>query len=139
MRMKNLCCLLAALSLGMASCSTTKSAYGLGGEWDVVNLQGKAITPEKDVTPYLGFDLNKGHLYGFTGCNRLTGSIDAQALVNGKADFSKTGCTRMMCPDNRYEGAFLEALGQASWSKVEGNTLQLSDSKGHVVMTLKKR
>lgn len=130
---------MAALTLGLASCSTTKSAYGLGGEWDVVNLQGKTITPEKDVTPYLGFDLNKGHVYGFTGCNRLTGSIDAKALANGKADFSKTGCTRMMCPDSRYESTFLQALGQASQSKMEGNTLLLSDSKGHVVMTLKKR
>ena len=137
--MKKILYIASLLLLPFASCSTTKSAYSIGGEWDVVNLKGEKVTPKKDVTPYLGFNLNEGRVYGFTGCNRLTGSIDAKDLANGKADFSKTGCTRMMCPDSRYEQVFLQALGEVSHSELEGKLLKLSDSNGNVLLTLKKR
>lgn len=45
----------------------------------MTNIGGRAITPS-DETPFLGFDLNEGNIYGFTGCNRLTGSMNLKSL-----------------------------------------------------------
>ena len=137
--MKKIFFFLSTIVLALTSCSTTKSAYSLGGEWDVVNLQGKEVKPETNVTPFLGFNLNEGKVYGFTGCNRLTGTIDAQELASGTADFSKMGSTRMLCHDDKYERSFLEALGQVNKSELKNNVLKLSDKKGNVLITLKKR
>ena len=54
---KTLFGLFAALLL-MTSCASSRSAYKLSGEWNVVNLCGQAIAPS-DETPFLGFDLNR--------------------------------------------------------------------------------
>lgn len=131
--------LLLTTVLAVASCTTTKSAYSLAGEWDVTMINGTRVKPVADVTPFLGFDLNEGHVYGFTGCNRLTGSIDAKALANGKADFSRMGSTRMLCHDDSYERPFLDALGKACRSTLAGDSLQLMDKSGNVLVTLHKR
>ena len=81
---------LTLLSLGLlTACSASRSAYTLGGEWDVVNLNGTAITPDTTNTPWLGFNLNEGQIYGYTGCNQLNGGLDAKALFDGKASFDR--------------------------------------------------
>ena len=130
--------LFAALLL-MTSCASSRSAYKLSGEWNVVNLCGQAIAPSGE-TPFLGFDLNQNVLYGFTGCNRLTGSLDAAKLLKGKADFGPLGLTRMLCPDDKYEQPFLEALGKVEGAAFgEDNLLLLKDNKGNTLITLKKR
>ena len=135
---KTLFGLFAALLL-ITSCASSRSAYKLSGEWSVVNLCGQTIAPS-DETPFLGFDLNQNVLYGFTGCNRLTGSLDAANLLKGKADFGALGCTRMLCPDNKYEQPFLEALGKVEGAAFsEDNLLLLKDNKGNTLITLKKR
>ena len=129
--------LFAALHL-MTSCASSRSAYKLSGEWNVVNLCGQVIAPSGE-TPFLGFDLNKNLLYGFTGCNRLTGSLDAAKLLKGKANFGPLGCTRMLCPDDKYEQPFLEALGKVEGAAFSEDNLLLKDNKGNTLITLKKR
>lgn len=133
----NFCAAFLFLLMG-ASCGTTRSMYQLLGEWNVIQLNGESITPRDD-TPFLGFDMDKQQVYGFTGCNRLTGTFDPQKLANGKVDFSKMGCTRMLCQDDRYERPFLEALAQAHRSKLLGDTLSLFNAQGKEIITLKKR
>lgn len=122
------------------SCAASKNANVMAGEWDVVNLNGTSITPETNVTPFLGFDVANNHVYGFTGCNRLTGQLEASALAKGKADFSRLGCTRMLCQDDQYERAFLQALDEVKHSRLQDErTLQLLDKKGNTIITLRKR
>ncbi len=129
--------LFAALLL-MTSCASSRSAYKLSGEWNVVNLCGQAIAPSGE-TPFLGFDLNQNVLYGFTGCNRLTGSLDASDLLKGKADFGPLACTRMYCADDKFEQPFLEALGKVEGAAFSEDKLLLKDNKGNTLITLKKR
>ena len=106
--MKKILYIIPATMLLLASCATSKSAYTVAGEWSVTNLNGQNITPS-DETPFLGFDTSKGHVYGFTGCNRLTGEINLKDFANGKPNFSKMGMTRMLCPDDTYESRFMDA------------------------------
>lgn len=136
--MKKLLYLVPATLLMLASCTGSKSVYQLAGEWNVVNLAGTRITPSQQ-TPFLGFNLNDGQVYGFTGCNRLTGALDAKAFVKGKPDFSKLGCTRMLCQDDQYEAAFLDALNQVKKSEVTATDMHLFDANGNEILTLKKR
>lgn len=125
--------------LFLGSCATQKSAYQVSGEWNVTGLNGKQITPEADKTPFLGFDLNEGRVYGFTGCNRLTGAFNAAEFTKGTADFTKLGCTRMLCHDDKYETEFLSALSKVTASEVEGDKILLKDKDGKVLVTLEKK
>lgn len=136
--MKKIICML-AVALGLfGACTSTKSVYTLGGEWQVVNLQGTTITPTES-TPFLGFDVNNGSLYGFTGCNRLTGTLDAGQFMKGKPDFSHLGMTRMFCQDDQYETKFVEALNQVKSAEVNADEMTLKNAEGKVVIVLQKK
>lgn len=136
--MKKLAYLLPAALLVLASCASSKSAYRLAGEWQVVNINGQGVTPS-DQTPFLGFDLNENRVYGFTGCNRLTGGLDVKAFLKGHPDFSKLGMTRMLCQDDKYESPFMDALNKVVESELADGEMLLKDQNGNVVLTLKKK
>ncbi len=136
--MKKFMYLIPATLLMVASCATNKSVYQLSGDWNVVNLNGQAISPAEN-TPFVGFDTNEGRIYGFTGCNRITGTLDAKQFMKGKVDFSQLGSTRMLCHDDKYETAFLEALSKAVESEVKEKEILLKDKDGKVVVTLQKK
>ena len=44
------------------------------------------------------------------GCNRMTGTFEADSLQPGKISFGQVGATRMMCPDMDTENKVLQAL-----------------------------
>ena len=133
---KALCWLCAALCL--TACALSRTVDGMAGEWNVTEIEGQSITPGDD-TPYLGFDLKEGTLYGFTGCNRLTGTLDARRLAAGEADFSRLGMTRMLCRDDRYEASFVKALAGVRKAEVEDGTMYLKGSDGKTLVVLKKK
>lgn len=124
----------------------------LDGEWSVVEMLADgnnpiAITPSER-TPFLGFeveqailsgDVSKQRVYGSTGCNRLTGNIDASKVEEGKLIFPNLGVTRMACPDNPYETDFLKLLDRATNISLYQDKLQLKDKDGIVLMTLRRR
>ncbi len=125
--------------LAYSACSPARQAVDLGGEWDVVQIDTLHITPERDVTPFLGFNAANGDTYGFTGCNRLTGRMDKRKWAEGKVDFSQMGSTRMLCHDSAYEQAMLEALQRVSRAAISNDTLRLTDNGGKPAIILKKR
>lgn len=135
--MKTLHILISA-TLCLSACTSTRSVYQLNGEWNVSTLNGQAI-PAADNAPFLGFDTNDSRVYGFTGCNRLTGTLDAKAFMKGKADFGQLGMTRMLCQDDKYERPFTEALGKVSTSEIEGNRMTLKDKDGNPLLILTKK
>lgn len=123
---------------GVCFSCNTPSPEKLAGEWNVVELKGEAVVPT-DKTPFLGFDVKDSRIYGFTGCNRITGTLDAEQLLKGKPDFSKMGSTRMMCHDDKYETKFLEALSSVEKAECKGKDIVLSDKDGSVLVRLRKR
>ncbi len=137
--MKKILYVVPAALLFLASCASSRSVYNLAGEWNVVGLNGQTITPVENVTPVMGFNLNDSSVYGFTGCNRMMGQIDAKAFMKGKADFGRLATTRMLCQDDKYERALLDALSKATESEVKGNVILLKDKDGNVLVTLQKK
>lgn len=127
-----------SLTLAVVSCKSLPADM-LEGEWNAVSISGQSITPS-DQTPYLGFDMAEGRLYGFNGCNRLMGSIDTKAFLKGKVDFSKMGSTMMACPDNKYEQLFTQAAASARKMELQDDgSLVLKDENKETVMQLTKR
>lgn len=124
----------------------------LTGEWNVVEMKNDEgqlvkITPSDD-TPYVGFQVDVSNfngevvtqrLYGSTGCNRLTGSLDVSQVDEGNLSFPAVGVTRMLCPDNPYEKPFLDCLNKAKHVSIYQDQLQLKDADGKVLMTLRRR
>lgn len=127
---------LAAASLALASCSSA-NPDSLNGEWEVVALQGKSLDSANE-KPFLGFDTAKGTIYGYTGCNRLTGSCDPAKFLKGNETFDRLGMTRMFCQDSPEE-EFLKALNETKRVELSKNTLILQNGKKQEVMKLRKR
>lgn len=136
--MKSSRTLILCTALLFTSCIAQKSVYQLSGEWRVSSLGGSSVSESEDA-PFIGFDTNQSLIYGFTGCNRITGTIDASALVNGKADFSQIGMTRMLCQDSKYERPLMDALQKATSSEITDNTMTLKDKDGKTLLTLTKQ
>lgn len=108
------------------------------GTWDVIELRGQAVTPGEG-TPYLTIDTGHFRLSGFTGCNRITGSLRPGEIEGGKPDFSNVGTTRMACPDDKYEEPFMQALRATTSLMTSGQTMLLKGVGGQTLMKLKKR
>lgn len=127
----------------LASCATSnkiKSISALAGEWNITEVEGKAVSvSNNDNAPFIGFDTNENRVYGSTGCNLLTGALNAN-VETGKIDFSALGSTRMMCEDMNTEQAVLGALGKVStFSMQKKGVLEFKDNSGKTVMTLKHK
>lgn len=106
------CVLVFGLGL-LTSCKTKKvtmaSFADLYGEWQVVELNGKTIDPEKK-HPVLNLDVARLELTGSTGCNRLMGKIEYSEDHTNIIRFLNVATTRRACLDMRLEQEFLEAL-----------------------------
>ena len=126
--------LMAVLVLG--SCAEKKSCAALQGDWTVVSV-GDLEVPDS-VGAFVGFNMDEQLVYGFTGCNHLTGSLPAEVDLDSPL-FAAIGSTRKFCSDMTVENALLPALGQVVDFKVEGDTLFLLDAAGAVVVLLQKR
>lgn len=89
---------IAGAALAMSSCRSSKEATSLSsmnGEWNIVEINGTAVVPgQGQQIPFIGFDTTTGKVYGYTGCNRLIGSIDVNAKA-GTIDLGALGSTRM--------------------------------------------
>ncbi len=127
----------------LASCATSnkiKSISALAGEWNITEVEGKAISAsDSENPPFIGFDTNENRIYGSTGCNLMTGALNAN-VETGKIDFGAVASTRMMCAKMETEQAVLGALGKVStFSMKKKGVLEFKDNSGKTVMTLKHK
>lgn len=141
--MKKTLAAICAATAVMASCATGQKAsslYPLGGEWSIVKADGKEIkATDEQSAPFIGFNIGENLIYGSTGCNRLTGAINADPK-SGKIDFSAMGSTRMMCHDMETENLVLGALGKVKTYKVKKDgSMTLHDEAGKTVMEMQKK
>lgn len=138
--MKKICFLIVAV-LAMISCSSNKnvaSLSSLGGEWEIVKIDGSDVAAAEE-KPFIGFNLADTLVYGSTGCNQLTGALNADAST-GSIDFRALGSTRRMCADMEAEQQVLSALGRvSSFSVAEDGMLLLLDADKKTVIELKHK
>lgn len=123
-----------------SSCGSSKNALqtsALEGEWNIITVDGQKPTAEK--TPYIGMNLQEKRLYGYTGCNRIMGSLQVDDSKAGKLAFPQVGSTRMLCNDMTTEHAVMAALEKVAGYEGTEQELTLTDGKGHALLTLNKR
>ena len=128
-----------ASGLLMMSCGSAKKSVSiadLAGEWVIVEVNEKSVSAEE--TPFLGFDVNEGQLYGNAGCNSLMANFDL-SKTSGELTFDAIGSTKRMCADMATEDAILQALGEVRSFALDGENLKLNNADGKELMELKKR
>ncbi len=135
-------CMAGAL-IGFSACASTKNAAtlsSLGGEWNIIEINGSAVVPAPNQEfPFIGFDTKNGKVYGNSGCNRLMGAFDVNAK-SGQIDLGALGSTRMACPDMTVEQNVLAALGQVKkYKKVGKENMALCNSSNRPVIVLQKK
>lgn len=129
-----------ALIISCHNGKNTLSLSALNGEWNITEVDGKQISMNK--MPFIGFDVAQKRMYGNSGCNRMTGSLEADSLKPGTLKFGQIGSTRMMCPDMQTEQSVLAALDKVtSYQTVsdQPETIALCDRDGKPLMTLEKK
>ena len=134
---------MAATLMGMSSCASTKNVAtlsSLGGEWNIIEINGSAVVPAPNQEfPFIGFDTKTGKVYGNSGCNRMMGSFDVNAKP-GTIDLGALGSTRMACPDMEVESRVLKALNSAqSFGKLSGGGMGFYDANDNLVMVLVRK
>lgn len=131
-------------SLAMVSCGSSKQAIpvsALNGDWNIVKVAGKAISPANGKAPFIGFDIAQGRIYGNSGCNRMMGTFNANSAKSGVLSFGPIAGTRMACPDMSIEQSILNALSEVkSYKTVAGKDLSIAlcNSKGKELVLLEK-
>lgn len=132
-----------ALGLTVASCASTKNVAtltSLDGEWNIIEINGEVVVPAPGQTfPFIAFNATNGDVYGNTGCNSLTGSIDTQAKA-GTIDLSGLGATSRMCDDANTEQQVLQALAKVKkYKQLNQENMALTGSSKKDVIVLQKR
>ena len=127
-----------AASVLLVSCHTAKetvSGNDIRGEWNIVEIEGTPV--EAQSQPFIGFDVANGRIYGYSGCNRLMGSLNLSG--ENKIELEQMASTMMACPDMEVERRVLDALASVKSLKNEGNTLVLYGPARKPLMLLQKR
>ena len=134
---------IASAALVMFSCRSSKEALSLSsmnGEWNIIEINGSAVVPgQGQQLPFIGFDTTTGKVYGYSGCNRIIGSVDVNAKP-GTIDLGALGSTRMACPDMTLEQNVLGALAQVKgYKKMGKENMALCNASNRPVVVLEKK
>ncbi len=119
---------------GCCKCKSYQKKYGrslVGTEWQLVQLEGQTVTPEKD-TFIIKFG-NDGSLTGVGACNRLMATYTTTEA--GAMSVSRVGSTMMACPNMEQEYKFVKMLSQVTHYQMDGPMMMLLDN-GAVVAVL---
>lgn len=134
---------LAAMWMAVASCASTKNVAtltSLDGEWNIIEIAGEIVVPAPgQAFPFIAFNAETGQVYGNTGCNNLTGSIQVNEKP-GRVDLASLGSTRRACQDMQVEQQVLSALAQVNkYKQLNGENMLLYGSKKKDGVVLQRR
>lgn len=126
---------------GSSGASSLTSIKDMVGEWTLSKLEGTdigSLLPASMKKPTLGFGAD-GKVTGFTGVNRLSSSIDMDALMRGEFKLAPAATTKMAGPAEamNVENKFLSGLTQAKNFKLSGDSLTLSDGAKQLMTFVK--
>lgn len=127
----------------MMSCGSGRKVLffsSLEGEWNIVKVEGQSVDMAKK--PFIGFDVAGKRMYGYSGCNRMMGSLEIDSVNPGSLKLGQIGSTRMMCPDMETERRVLDALDKVvSFQQVadKPESIVLCGQNGQQLMTLEKK
>lgn len=101
--------------------------------WKLIALRGRPVAAaERAREPYLILQPEQHRVAGSGGCNRISGGY---TLAGDRVTFGRAAGTLMACADGmEQERVFLEALSLVARWSVDGQRLELSDSRGEVLL-----
>lgn len=127
---KGIICLAIVCGFLAVSCGSSKqitSIASLGGEWNIVEVDGHVLTSSVGQSlPSIGFDEESHRIFGNSGCNRMMGTYQTDSDKPGSLSLGPIGSTRMACPDMNTEQKVLTALQKVKSFK----TLSCGKGKG---------
>lgn len=122
----------------LEGCGAYVTDYRLHDIWVLEEMNGKAVSKAdfngKDV-PNMEININTNRFSGFSGCNRMNGSLFFEKDL---LRFTNVASTRMACPNLDGESEFLKALQNANSYSVGNNRLYLSNNSQENLLTFKK-
>ena len=101
-------------------------------KWELVELQGKPVEAHDNF--FLTFNAEENRVSGRGDCNVLAGSYTSTEA--GKLQMMNVASTRMMCPNQSEEDAFMQMLETIDSFKIDGDLLMLLN-KGKLVAIFK--
>ncbi|MCD7914639.1 MAG: META domain-containing protein [Tannerellaceae bacterium] len=140
---------LVILTVVFMSCGTSNRANkglsfsSLEGEWWVYEMNGHVLDSGEQ-TPYLVFDMDQKVVFGYAGCNRLSGRIEYTPLQNHIIKFMQVITTRMACLDMSVEDEFLKTIDKVVHfdspdSSTPIRTVNLYGTDGSKLLVLQKK
>lgn len=122
----------------LEGCGSYVTDYRLNDIWVLEEMRSQKVAKEdfngKDV-PYMEIYTEDNRFSGFSGCNRMTGSLFYEKDLLG---FAQIASTQMACPKMDRESEFLKALQSSTNYKVENNRLYLSNGSEENLLIFKK-
>lgn len=112
------------------------SRFDLQGEWKLVSMGEKAITPEAQ--PTLKLNISEMKVNGSDSCNTFMGSI--KTLTDKELVFGDLASTLMLCAEKmEVADAFGMAMQKVRQYQLKGDQLLLTDEQGGVLLTFAKK
>lgn len=125
-------------SQALEGCGTYVTDYRLHDIWVLEEMKGAKVSKADfngQEVPNMEININNNRFSGFSGCNRMTGSLFYEKDL---LRFSQVASTRMACPNMEKESEFLIALQASTQYKVENNRLYLFNGSEANLLTFKK-
>ncbi|EIJ37996.1 META domain-containing protein [Galbibacter orientalis] len=107
--------------------------YRLNDIWALETMNGKPVDKSMK-RPNLEFNLRSGKVFGFSGCNRINGTlvVEKDSLAIGELM-----STKMACPNAELETNFLDAVNNKKFSFTYKNLI-LTLTSGENNLTFRK-
>lgn len=115
--------LAAFVATGCCPCRKYQKKYGKPlqeTQWKMVQFNGRTFDAKEGYSLVFGKD---NRLSGVGDCNRLTGSYTENN--DGVMKITQVAATRMMCPNQTQEDAFLKMLSEVDSYQLDGPLLLL--------------
>lgn len=125
----------AFIAATMSACTTEKTILntggGLFGEWKIEQAMGKS-TANGDRPATINFG-NDGRINGNASVNSFFGGYTSDGR---NMSFTQVGMTRMMGQSMEIEDAVTQAINTTARISINGNSAQVYDKDGNVIMKL---
>lgn len=120
-----------------ASTNTNMRVASMTGNWELTHI-GEALITYKasNKKPSITIDTNVKTVTGYSGCNRMSGSI--ASLAGTSLKFGPMAATKRMCAEPNNEREFLRAFEHVASYGTKGGQLYFLDDKGVRLLTFDK-
>lgn len=103
--------------------------------WELIEMEGQVISRAKDADNYTMLLTDDNKINGVGDCNRYFGGFEVN---NNTMTVGALASTRMMCPNQAQENAFIKMLSTVNNYKIDGRILMLFNTDNKLVATFQR-